>query len=403
VGSVDAIELSPEVVEAAAYFVSENRHAMRDPRLHLYIEDARTFIQRTEKKYDLIISEPSNPWISGVGDLYSVEHFGDCLHALKKGGVMAQWVHTYEMDDDTFKIIVKTFCSVFPDVTLWAMRGPDVLLMGTRNGLKPDFSESERIMGTLPIKTTLARFGLNDVFTLLCLQVGSGKDVRSSVQSETLVNSDYFPLLEYRAPRALYTKSRVGTYLKHLDERKFSLEKYDLLLKPYLQARGVTHDNLRNLYRCVKDEKGGYNSYLALPVLVRLHREDLSDREVLLAYISSDAAPLQENLLELEELIRAGDRSFEFLDLYASLLVKRYFALRSFLTPEIYFETMGKLKLCASMTENRKAKFYYLMGNICLHDRDYARGMSYSRKSKELQKTEGGGADTVPKSMADDQ
>ena len=403
VRSLDVVELSPEVVDASAYFAGENRHALNDHRLHLYIEDARTFIQRTERKYDLIISEPSNPWMSGVGDLYSIEHFGDCLHALKKGGVMAQWVHAYEMDDDTFKIIVKTFCSVFPDVTLWALSGPDILLMGTRNGLKPDFSESEKIMASTPVRENLARFKLNDLFTLLCLQIGSGGNVQGSVQSENLVNSDYIPILEYRAPRALYTKSYVGTYLKHLDERKFSLEKYDLLLKPYLRAHGITPNNLRSLFSYLKGEEGGYNAYLFLPVLDKLYREMPGDRELLLAYVSSNVAPFQENILELEKLIRAGNRDFRFLDLYASLQLRKYFILRSFLTPEIFSDTMDKLKLCASMTENRKAKFYYLMGKICLHDRDYQRAMSYYRKSKELLKSEGGGADTALQSAADDQ
>jgi len=403
VRSLDVVELSPEVVEAAAYFARENSGALKDPRLHLHIEDARTYIQRTETKYDLIISEPSNPWMSGVGDLFSVEHFSDCLHALKEGGVMAQWVHAYEMDDDTFKIIVKTFCSVFPEVTLWALRGPDILLLGTRNGLKPDFSESEKIMASTPIRENLARFDLNDLFTLLCLQIASSGNIQGSVQSENLVNSDYTPLLEYRAPRALYTKSYVGTYLKHLDERRFSLGKYDLLLKHYLRAHEITHDNLRNLFNYLKGEEGGYDAYLSLPVLDKLYREMPGDKGLLLAYVSSDLAPLQENILELEKLIRTGNRRFEFLDLYASLQLKKYFMLRSFLTPEIVSDTIEKLKLCARMAENRKAKFYYLMGKVCLHDREYQKAFSYYRKSKELHKSEGGEADAVSQSMANDQ
>lgn len=396
VRSVDAVELSPEVVDAAAYFAQVNHNVLSDPRLHLHIEDGKTFIQRTDKKYDLIISEPSNPWISGVGDLFSIEHLGDCRRALREGGVMVQWVQGYEMDDDTFKIIVKTFCSVFPEVTLWSLMGNDILLMGTRSGLKPDFDASEKIMASPAVRENLARVNRKDLFTLLCLQLGSSANVRGSVQSENLVNRDFFPLLEYRAPRALYTKSFVRTYLNHLDERRFSLEKYDLLLKHYLRSRRISNDNLRNLLGFLESELGGYNTYLALPVLDRLHRALPGDRGLLLAYLSSGAAPLQENILQVEKLIADGDRDFEFLDLYASLLIKRYFMLRSFLTPELVPDTLEKLKRCAGMAQNRKAKFYYLMGKVCLHNRDYQKAFSYYRESDELARSEHAGAPAAP-------
>jgi len=398
VRSLDAVELSREVVEANAYFARESHHALKDPRLRLSIEDARTFIQRTDKKYDLIISEPSNPWMSGVGDLFSIEHFSDCLRALNKDGIMAQWVHAYEMDDETFKIIVKTFCSVFPDVTLWELRGNDVLLMGTRKGLNPDFRESEKIMASPAIRESLARFTVNDLFTLLSLQVASRANVRDSVQSEYLVNSDYFPVLEYRAPRALYTNSFVRTYVENLDERRFSAEKYDLLLKPYLRSHRITPDNLKNLRNHLNGEKewrGGFQAYLMSPVIDTLHREMPDDRELLLAYLASSVAPLQENILEVERLIRAGKTDFEFLEIYAGLEIKRYFLLRSFLMPEVFPDTIERLKLCASMTEKKKAKFYNFMGKVCLHDRDYQKSIEYYKKSRELLKSEGGEADTV--------
>ncbi|MEI6633049.1 MAG: fused MFS/spermidine synthase [Chlamydiota bacterium] len=390
VKSLDMVELSSEVVEAAAYFAPENHHVLKDPRLRLFIEDARTFIRRTGRKYDLIISEPSNPWMSGVGDLFSIEHFRACLAALREDGVMAQWVHTYEMDDDTFKMIVKTYCSVFPNVTLWEVTGNNVLLLGTRHGLKPDFGESELRMALPPVREQLARFGVNDLFTLLCLQIGSDANIRGSVHSERAVNSEYAPLLEYRAARALYTDSFVKTYLEHLDERRFSPEKYDLLLKPYLRAHGISGDNLWNLFNFLKNERGGYNAYLSLPALDTLNRKTPGDRAALLAYLSSDLAPLQAQIREVEEHIRAGDRGFKLLELCAALRLKNYFMLRSFLEPELVPDTIEKLTQCARMTGDKKAKFYYLMGRVCLNDRDYGKAFSYYRESNELLKAEGG-------------
>ncbi|MFH0911306.1 MAG: hypothetical protein V1918_07390, partial [Planctomycetota bacterium] len=388
VKSLDMVELSSEVVEAVAYFAPENHHVLKDPRLRIFIEDARTFIRRTGRDYDLIISEPSNPWMSGVGDLFSIEHFRACLDALREDGVMAQWIHTYEMDDDTFKMIVKTFCSAFPEVTLWEVARNNVLLMGTRHGLKPDFRESELRMASPPVRAQLARFGLNDLFTLLCLQIGSDANIRGSVHSERAVNSEYSPLLEYRAARALYTDSFVKTYLEHLDERRFSPEKYDLLLKPYLRAHEISGANLWNLFNFLKNERGGYSAYLSLPVLDTLHRKTPGDREALLAYLSSDLAPLHAQIREVEKRILAGERGFRLLELCAALYLKNYFMLRSFLEPELVPATIEKLKQCARLTD-KKAGFFYLMGRVSLNDRDYRKAFSYYRESDELLRSEG--------------
>ncbi|MDD5557388.1 MAG: fused MFS/spermidine synthase [bacterium] len=384
VARLDVVELSREVVEASAYFALENDGALGDPRLRLHVEDARTFIQRTGGRYDLIISEPSNPWMSGVGDLFSAEHFGDCLAALREDGVMAQWVHLYEMDDETLKIVIKTFSSVFPDVTLWTLGKTDMLLMGTRNGLAPDYDEAGRIMAVSAVRDGMAPFLLHDLFGVLSLQMGSNVNVRESVRSEPLVNSDFHPLLEYRAARALYTRAVVGTYLTHLDERKYPLERNNLLLGPYLRARPVTRANLANLLAYLEAVEDRYSAYLSNPVLHALRRLDPGDRHLLAAYLASEAAPLQENILAVERAVRGVGAPFELLKLSADLHVRRYFLLRSFLTPEIYAETIEALGRCARAAEDRKAEFYRMMGNVSLHQREYREAFSYYRRSKAL-------------------
>jgi len=92
----------------------------------------------------------------------------------------------------------------------------------------------------------------------------------------------------------------------------------------------------------------------------------------------------------VEERIRAGDRGFKLLELCAAIHLKNYFMLRSFLEPELVPATIEKLRQCASMTDNKKAKFFYLMGRVCLNDRDYRKAFSYYRESNELLRSEGG-------------
>jgi hypothetical protein len=297
---------------------------------------------------------------------------------------MAQWVHLYEMDDDTFKIIVKTFCSVFPEVTLWSLGGNDALLLGARCEMEPDFAASEKAMASPDVRFDLARFRLHDLFTLLSLQIASSPDIQNSVHGESLVNRDYFPLLEYRAPRALYTTSFVGAYMENLDERRFSLDKYDLLLRPYLRDRGISSDNLLNLLIFLKGDLGRYNRYLSLPVIDRLHRQMPDDGMLNLAYTSSGIPSLRENIRNMAKRIREGDKDPELPDLYASSLIRRYSLLRSFFTPEIFHETLSGLRLCARLSEHDKAKFYNFMAEICRDDRDYEKAIEYDRASREL-------------------
>src|SRR5205085_3850799 len=97
---VDLVEISPEVVHAAATFFAEaNQNALKDPRLHLAIEDAKCFLKTTTQDYDVIVTEPSNPWMAGVAAVFSREYYQDCRTRLRAGGIIAQWLQSYETDD----------------------------------------------------------------------------------------------------------------------------------------------------------------------------------------------------------------------------------------------------------------------------------------------------------------
>jgi len=390
--TLDVVELSAEVAEASAFFSEVNDRVLEEPRLRLFLEDARTYVQRTGAAYDLIISEPSNPWMSGVGDLFSAEHFRDCLGILKERGVMAQWVQTYELDDDTFKIVVKTFLSVFPHASLWEIDGNNTLLIGSRGRLEPDLEASARRLASPRLQEQLQPIGLKDLFTLLCLQIASDAGLRGSVRSEPVVQSVYSPLLEYRAPRALYTGSYVRTYLQHLDERPYAAAKHDLLLKPYLETGPVPADALRNLLGFLKKAKGGYFAYLSLPVLDTLRREAPGDRELFLSWLASDLAPLHARLCEIEERIRGGDRDIRTLEVAAGLLLKRYLMLRSFLAPRLAAETLERMARCAELAGRDAARIYRLMSKLSLHERDYGGSFAYRRKAEALSEAENGNA-----------
>ena len=85
---IDCVEISPEVVGAVSLFDDVNRRPLQDPRTRLFIEDALAFLKITTRQYDIIVSEPSNPWIAGIGNLYTSDYFKECKRRMNAGGVM---------------------------------------------------------------------------------------------------------------------------------------------------------------------------------------------------------------------------------------------------------------------------------------------------------------------------
>ena len=96
--SVDTIEIESAVVDAAHFFGSRVENIFLDPRSEIHIEDAKTFFSNHAKKYDIVISEPSNPWVSGVSSLFTEEFYSVIKKHLNDNGLFVQWIHTYEID-----------------------------------------------------------------------------------------------------------------------------------------------------------------------------------------------------------------------------------------------------------------------------------------------------------------
>lgn len=159
VKSVDAIELEPAVLEAAKFFAKVNDLKFTDqppyayaPRLKVRMDDARNYLASTRESYDLIISEPSNPWITGVSDLFTEEHFRISKKRLRPGGLYVQWVQLYEVSPENIKTIYRTFGSQFAHVMVFAAAPffDDTLLIGSDSPFDIDLKEIERRLGSSP-------------------------------------------------------------------------------------------------------------------------------------------------------------------------------------------------------------------------------------------------------------
>src|SRR6202521_5115012 len=123
------VEIEPAVVAAAPLLAQLNRNVLLDPRVHVAFDDARNFLFTTRERYDLIVSEPSNPWIAGVATLFTTEFYRAARARLVPGGTFVQWVQAYSLYPDDLRMVLASSLSAIGDATLWHAAAPDFRLL----------------------------------------------------------------------------------------------------------------------------------------------------------------------------------------------------------------------------------------------------------------------------------
>jgi spermidine synthase len=137
---VTCVELEPAVIEASRHFEDVNNHPLDDPRLRLVSNDGRNFIYTTDEKFDVIVSEPSNPWVTGVANLFTLEYFKRGAERLKDDGLFSQWLQLYEMAPEDVRTLIATFRAAFPQVYLFRGAEGDLMLLGSKSEHRLDLS-----------------------------------------------------------------------------------------------------------------------------------------------------------------------------------------------------------------------------------------------------------------------
>lgn len=203
VQSVDVIEISPEVVEASRFFDFENHRGLADPRTRLIIGDGRLHLARSRSQYDVIVSEPSNPWISGIASLFTREFFELTRQRLAPGGVLCQWAHTYDISDTDLRSIVATFLSVFPDGSLWLVGKGDVLLIGSTTPLEKQFGHMVERWRRPDVAADLRDVGVREPFALLSMFVAQ-REALARYAYGAPIQTDDRTQLEYSGPRSVF-------------------------------------------------------------------------------------------------------------------------------------------------------------------------------------------------------
>ena len=204
---LDSIEIEPLMVEAArGAFGPRIRNVFQDPRSHIVFEDAKTFFATSHQPYDVIVSEPSNPWVSGVASLFSEEFYGRITQYLRPGGYFVQWLQVYETNVDIFSSVVKALSSHFNSYAFYDLDDSNILIVATPGAGLP--TPGEQVFAWPLMRAELARIGVRSSADLQSRLIGDRGNLGALLETIPVpTNSDYFPFVDLHAARLRYLRT----------------------------------------------------------------------------------------------------------------------------------------------------------------------------------------------------
>jgi len=199
---LDVIEISSKVVTASDYFREWNNNVLADPRVHLIVQDGRAHMGLTDRSYDVIISEPSNPWMAGLAALFTRDCFEYAHERLNDNGMFVQFIHAYQMDWPTFALVGRTFADVFPNAMLVATdpsdSPSDYMLVGIKGDRRLDIETARQ---NLQYVAQSGNVTITD--PRLPLMLIKAENLKL-LFGDGPTNTDSHPRLEFAAPKLMF-------------------------------------------------------------------------------------------------------------------------------------------------------------------------------------------------------
>ncbi len=208
---LDTVEIEPAMAEAASGFGDFVARAFDDPRGRIHIEDAKTFFSLNNSVYDIIVAEPSNPWVSGVSSLFTTEFYATVTRHIVDGGLFVQWIQLYEFDNDLAESILKAMSENFSDFVIYTTNNGDVVVIARNGGPvgSPDWSA----MFATAVEEQLAKYGIRHAGDIEFRRlIDRATLLPMLTASEVPANSDYFPYVDLNAGQARYKKSKARMF-----------------------------------------------------------------------------------------------------------------------------------------------------------------------------------------------
>lgn len=209
VGQVETVEIEPAMVEGAKLFGDRVSRAYTDPRSHIVIDDAKAHFAGSGRRYDLIISEPSNPWVGGTASLFSDEFYAFVPGQLNDGGLFVQWLQLYEITPELVSSVLDGLVDHFSDVRAYLANDSDLIIVATPKGKLPELNAG--VFEHPALRAELARVGVHGLDDLRDTYAMGDAALRAyPALYPSPRHSDYHPILTLRAPVARFQQGYVG-------------------------------------------------------------------------------------------------------------------------------------------------------------------------------------------------
>ena len=278
------IEIEPEMIDAARLgFYPANRRAFDDPRSRFVVDDAKAHFASSNVKYDLILSEPSNPWVSGVSGLFTVEFYDRVKQYLTDDGVFGQWLHLYEISDELVLGVLAAIHEEFGDYEVFVTSTGDMLIVAGKGDTlpRPDWSVA------LPASAELPQVIAMTPERLEALRL-TGRRALGPLLARSQANSDFYPILDLGAERTRYRREMARGFINLRAGRfdpaaTFAGERHGFATDDEVLVPGIVHARSRALAVVLRDVAEGRRTAAEA---MAAQPDDATAREVLQRYWS---------------------------------------------------------------------------------------------------------------------
>ncbi|MEM7138361.1 MAG: spermidine synthase [Myxococcota bacterium] len=336
--SIDVVDTSRDVLEMNhIVYPNESEHPLNDPRIEVHVEDGRYFLETTTKHFDLITGEPPPPKMAGIVTLYTQEYFALVRDRLNEGGIASYWLPAHVLAPDDSKSVIRAFCAVFEDCTLWSAAGLEWILLGTRDAPGPgNAARFSRQWSDAVVREDLKTIGVERPEQLGAMFMAGPEDLK-------VMSAGAAPLTDDRP--------------KRLSDRRFDLEAGVQEYVPWLDA-SASRARFANDPWIAKvwppDVRSATNAYFA-PQL-----------EINRVLVETQVRPLEESLPKVHGLLTTTSARALPLWMLGSNALRQRAA-----------ET--------AISEGREtAAAYYELGLGALSNRTYGRASDFFRKSAQV-------------------
>ncbi len=276
VESIDVLEISPTLLKQKAFFDPFNGNLSKDPKVHFHAIDAFRFFNSKGKRYDAIASEPSNPWVAGVENLYSREFYQKVKRSITPEGVLVQWLQGYSFNSDLFKRVLATLQSEFKWVSVFQMLEQDFALIATNQPV--DFfglTQMEKVFEEPSVRKFYQAIGISDFSTLLAYEI-----VPAALTPKLISGIRPFELnsstLSYEATKAMFLGQKAQVHQMRRESLDFLNAVDESLLQTYLGARSLSTGKLQTIRNSFCHHPVSRNKILCREAVIATQWQDLS-------------------------------------------------------------------------------------------------------------------------------